>query len=228
MHHMSTGQTWTCQVTRFVTASSHSWSSLVHCLHGFCGRSAQLTWLYCYHVIVDKLSKYAHFLPLAHPFTALQVAQLYFDQIYRLHGLPKAIISDRDKIFTSTIWQTLFKLSDTALLMSSSYHPQTDGQTERLNQCLETFLRCLVSSCPRKWKDYLPLAQFWYNTTMHSALGRSPFEVLYGHPPRMLGITPGDAYPDIFHGIAVSHPFSRPRSQLCLTITTTTKATKGV
>lgn len=141
-------------------------------------------------VIVDKLSKYAHFLPLAHPFTALQVAQLYFDQIYRLHGLPKAIISDRDKIFTSTIWQTLFKLSDTALLMSSSYHPQTDGQTERLNQCLETFLRCLVSSCPRKWKDYLPLAEFWYNTTMHSALGRSPFEVLYGHPPRMLGITP--------------------------------------
>jgi len=139
-------------------------------------------------VIVDKLSKYAHFLPLAHPFTALQVAQLYFDQIYRLHGLPKAIISERDKIFTSTIWQTLFKLSDTALLMSSSYHPQTDGQTEHLNQCLETFLRCLVSSCPRKWKDYLPLTEFWYNTTMHSALGRSPFEVLYGHPPRMLGI----------------------------------------
>jgi len=141
-------------------------------------------------VIVDKLSKYAHFQPLAHPFTAMQVAQLYFDQIYRLHGLPKAIISDRDKIFTSTLWQTLFKLSDTSLLMSSLYHPQTDGQTERLNQCLETFLRCLVSSCPRKWKVYLPLAEFWYNTTLHSALGRSPFEVLYGHPPRLLGITP--------------------------------------
>jgi len=140
-------------------------------------------------VIVDMLSKYAHFLPLAHPFTALQVAQLYFDQIYKLHGLPKAIISDRDKIFTSTLWQTLFRLSDTALLMSSSYHPQTDGRTERLNQCLETFLHCLVSSCPKKWKDYLPLAEFWYNTTIHFALGRSPFEVMYGHSPRMLGIT---------------------------------------
>jgi len=73
--------------------------------------------------------------------------------------------------------------------MSSSYHPQTDGRTERLNQCLETFLHCLVSSCPKKWKDYLPLAEFWYNTTIHFALGRSPFEVMYGHSPRMLGIT---------------------------------------
>lgn len=144
-------------------------------------------------VIVDKLSKYAHILPLSHPFTVLQVAQLYFAQIYKLHGLPKAIISDMDKIFTSTLWQTLFKLPDTALLMSSAYHPQTDGQTERLNQCLESFLHYLVSSCPRKWKDYLPLAGFWYNTTLHSALGRSPFEVLYGHPPRMLGITPETA-----------------------------------
>jgi hypothetical protein len=73
--------------------------------------------------------------------------------------------------------------------MGSTYHPQTNGQTERLNQCLETFLHCLVSSCPKKWKDYLPLAEFWYNTTVHSALGRSPFEVLYGHPHRMLRIT---------------------------------------
>lgn len=77
--------------------------------------------------------------------------------------------------------------------MGSTYHPQTDSQTERLNQCLETFLYCLVSSCPKKWKDYLPLAEFWYNTAVHSALGRSPFEVLYGHPPRMLGITPDTA-----------------------------------
>ena len=87
-------------------------------------------------VVVDKFTKYGHFIALAHPFTALQVAQAYMDQIYKLHGLHESIISDRDKIFTSRLWQEHFKLSDTQLLMSSSYHPQTDGQTERLNQCL--------------------------------------------------------------------------------------------
>ena len=100
-------------------------------------------------VVVDKFTKYGHFIALAHPFTALQVAQAYMDQIYKLHGLPKSIISDRDKIFTSRLWQELFKLSDTQLLMSSSYHPQTDGQTERLNQCLEAFLHCTVHACPK-------------------------------------------------------------------------------
>ena len=140
-------------------------------------------------VVVDKFTKYAHFLPLAHPYTALQVAQLYFNNIYKLHGLPSAIISDRDKVFTSNLWQQLFALTDTQLLMSSSYHPQTDGQTERVNQCLEAFLRCTVHSCPKEWHKWLPVAEFWYNTTYHTALGTTPFEVLYGHAPRQLGIT---------------------------------------
>lgn len=90
-------------------------------------------------VVVDKFTKYAHFIPLAHPFTALQVALCYLDNVYKLHGLPQSIISDWDRIFTSTIWRELFRLTDTQFLMSSSYHPQTDGQTERLNQCLEMF-----------------------------------------------------------------------------------------
>lgn len=81
-------------------------------------------------VVVDKFSKYGHFVALAHPFTAMQVAQAYMDNIFKLHGIPDSIISERDKIFTSTLWQQLFKLSDTQLLMSFSYHPQTDGQTE--------------------------------------------------------------------------------------------------
>jgi len=150
-------------------------------------------------VIIDKFSKYAHFLPLTHPFTALSVAQLYFSQVYKLHGLPEAIISDRDRIFTSALWQELFRLSDTQLLMSSSYHPQTDGQTERLNQCLEAFLRCSIHSCPSQWHKWIPLAEYWYNTTYHTALGLTPFEVLYGHPPRHLGVlNPQDcAVPDL-------------------------------
>jgi hypothetical protein len=143
-------------------------------------------------VVIDKFTKYGHFIPLAHPFTALQVAQLYMDNVYKLHGLPQILISDRDKIFTSTVWQSLFKLTDTQLHMSSSYHPQSDGQTERLNQCLEGFLRCSVQSCPNKWSKWLPLAEFWYNTSYHTALGRTPFEVLYGHQPRHLGITNAD------------------------------------
>lgn len=144
-------------------------------------------------VVVDKFTKYAHFIALSHPFTALQVAQLFMQNIYKLHGLPESIISDRDKIFTSKVWQELFRLSDTKLLMSSSYHPQTDGQTECLNQCLEAFLRCTVHSCPHQWYKWLPLAEFWYNTSFQSALGHTPFQVLYGHAPRHFGIASPDA-----------------------------------
>jgi hypothetical protein len=92
----------------------------------------------CILVVVDKFSKFAHFIALAHPFTALKIAQMFLDNIYRLHGMPSAIISDHDRIFTSAFWQALFKLSRTALRMSTSYHPQTDGQTERVNRCLQT------------------------------------------------------------------------------------------
>lgn len=99
-------------------------------------------------VVVDKFSKFAHFITLKHPFTAQSVAQLFLDNVYHLHGLPKSIILDRDKIFTILFWQSLFKAVGTSLCLSSSYHPQTDGQTERVNQCLKTFLRCFAHSCP--------------------------------------------------------------------------------
>ena len=85
-------------------------------------------------VVVDRLSKYAHFLTLSHLYSALTIAQLFFDNIYRLHGLPNNIVSDRDKIFISRFWQELFKLSGTQLKLSTSYHPQTDGQTKVVNQ----------------------------------------------------------------------------------------------
>jgi transposase InsO family protein len=129
-------------------------------------------------VVIDKFTKYAHFIPMAHPFTAQTLAQAFFHNIYKLHGLPQVIISDRDKIFTSSFWQELFRLADTTLNMSSSYHPQTDGQSERLNQCLETYLRCMTHAAPVKWATWLSLAEFWYNTNHHSAHNKTPFEVL--------------------------------------------------
>jgi hypothetical protein len=130
---------------------------------------------------------------LTHPYTARTVAQAYLNQVYKLHGMPKIIISDRDKGFTSNMWKELFKLADTTLNMSTAHHPQTDGQTERLNQCLETYLRCFVQACPAKWSQWLSLSEYWYNTTHHSALEKSPFEVLYGHAPCHFGIVPSDA-----------------------------------
>jgi hypothetical protein len=153
-------------------------------------RSASVS---CILIVVDKFIKFAHFLPLHHPYTASSVASVFMDAVYKLHGLPASIISDRDLIFISKFWQSLFKLAGTNLWMSSSYHLQSDGQTKQVNQCLETFLRCFVHSCPRKWKQWLPIAEFWYNKSMHSALGRSPFEALYGRATRLLGIDPPSA-----------------------------------
>ena len=114
----------------------------------------------CILVAVDTFSKYAHFLGLKHPFTAGGVAKLFLSQVYKLHGLPNGIISDWDRIFTSYLWQELFKFAGVDLCMRSAYHPQLDGQTGRVNQCLEAFLRCYVHACPRHWSSWLDLAEF--------------------------------------------------------------------
>jgi hypothetical protein len=134
-------------------------------------------------VVVDRFSKYAHFISLKHPFTYLQVAKSLLDGVVRLHGMPRSMVSDRDKIFASHVWKELFKLNNTTLLTSTVYHPQTDGQSERVNQCLEMFLRSTVYDSPRKWKSWLPLAEFWYNTSYNSLLRCTPFNVLYGYDP---------------------------------------------
>lgn len=136
-------------------------------------------------VVVDRFSKYAHFLALSHPYTAVSVAKLFFDNIFKLHGLPKTIVSNRDVTFTSSFWKELFTLHGTKLCFSSSYHPQSDGQTEAVNRVLEMYLCCFTYDYPKKWIDWLAWAD--YNTSFHSSLKTSPFEVVYGRtPPRFL------------------------------------------
>lgn len=145
----------------------------------------------CILVVIDRFTKVGHFIPLSHPFSATTVAQHFLDNIYKLHGMPKTITSDRDRVFTSQFWRELFRLVGTKLQLSTSYHPQTDGQTERLNRCIEQFLRCMVSHRPKLWGKWLPLAQWWYNTTYNSAIRRSPYEALYGTQPRQICIPAG-------------------------------------
>lgn len=111
------------------------------------------------------------------------------ENVFKLHGPPDKMVSDRYRIFTSKVWRELCKLTHTTLNISSARHPQSDGTTEGVNQCMELYLRCFVNNCPRKWADWLALAEFWYNTSYHSTLKSSPFEVLYCHKPRFFGIT---------------------------------------
>lgn len=103
-------------------------------------------------VVVDRLSKAAHFIALKHLYSAISVARAFLDNIFKLHGMPRSIVSDRDVVFTSEVWQELFKLQGCTLNLSTAYHPQSNGQTEMVNRCLETYLRCMTSDKPKLWR----------------------------------------------------------------------------
>jgi len=142
--------------------------------------------------VIDRFSKYAHFIPLSHPYTASSVAQTFLANIFKLHGMPNTIVSDRDPVFTSTFWRELFHLQGISLAFSSAYHPQSDGQTESLNKCIETYLRCYAGTKPKSWSTWLPMAEWWYNTNHHSSTGLTPFQAIYGYsPPSLLSYVPG-------------------------------------
>jgi hypothetical protein len=106
--------------------------------------------------VVDRFSKFAHFIPLGHPYSAVSVAKAFFNNIVRLHGFLASIVNDRDPVFTSHLWTELFHLSRTRLCTSSAFHPQTDGQSEVTNKIITIYLRCLASDRPRSWLRWLP------------------------------------------------------------------------
>ncbi|PNX96484.1 Ty3/gypsy retrotransposon protein [Trifolium pratense] len=137
-------------------------------------------------VVIDRLTKYAHFIPLKTDYSSKIVAEAVMDNIVKLHGMPKSIVSDRDKVFTSSFWQQLFKLQGTTLAMSSAYHPQSDGQSEVLNKTLELFLRCFTFDNPKSWCKALSWSEFWYNTAFQTSIGMTPFKALYGRDPPAL------------------------------------------
>lgn len=148
----------------------------------------------CILVVVDRLSKAAHFGLLPTNYTASKVAFLLWEIVTKHHGIPKSFVSDRDAIFLSKIWTELFQLQGTTLKMSSSYHPQTDGLSEVVNRCLEQYLRCFVSEEPHQWHKFLGLAEWLYNTSYHSAIQQTPFEVVFGKkPPTLAQYMPGTA-----------------------------------
>ncbi|KAL4025931.1 hypothetical protein IC575_014337 [Cucumis melo] len=131
-------------------------------------------------VVVDRLTKSAHFVPGKSTYTASKWAQLYMSEIVRLHGVPVSIVSDRDARFTSKFWKGLQTAMGTRLDFSTAFHPQTDGQTERLNQVLEDMLRACALEFPGSWDSHLHLMEFAYNNSFEATIGMAPFEALYG------------------------------------------------
>jgi transposase InsO family protein len=146
-------------------------------------------------VFVDKLSKQVHFAPSRTTDTAVDVANCIFSNVFRLHGMPSTIVSDRDTKFTSTFWRRLQERLGTKLAMSSSFHPQTDGQSERAIQTLKTMLRGLVNHKQDDWDLYLPAAEFAYNNAVHTSTGVSPFFLNQGFHPRVPASLIGPATP---------------------------------
>jgi hypothetical protein len=131
-------------------------------------------------VIVDRLTKVPHFILVKTTYSGPQLTKLYMSRIVCLHGVPKKIVSDRGTQFTSKFWERLHETLDTQLHFSSTCHPQTDGQTERVNQILEDMLRAYALQYGRSWDKSLPYAEFSYNNNYQESLNMAPFEMLYG------------------------------------------------
>jgi hypothetical protein len=130
-------------------------------------------------VVVDRLLKFAHFFSIATDFNAAQVADLFFREVFKLHGLPKTIVSDSDSSFMSTFWQELFNIVGTTMTPSTIYHPQMDGQIEIVNKWVEGYLRNYVVGHQKPWVKWVHLREYYYNTTHHMSIDMPTFRALY-------------------------------------------------
>jgi len=131
-------------------------------------------------VVVDRFSKMAHFIPTKDEATAQEMGRLFFSHIFKHHGVLKEIILDQDPKFTSKFWRALWKRMGLKLKMSTSFRPQTDEQTERVNLVIQQFMRNSVAADQQDWVDHLELAEFCYNNSEHSAIGSTPFQMVTG------------------------------------------------
>ena len=131
-------------------------------------------------VIVDGITKLAHFLAVRMTFTLERFYRLYIREIVRLHGVPVCIVSDRDPRFTTHFWKSFQKVMGTRLTMSTSFHPQTYGQSERTIQVLEDMLRACVLDHKGSWEEHLPLVEFSYNKSYQVSIHMAPYEALHG------------------------------------------------
>jgi hypothetical protein len=142
-------------------------------------------------VVVDRFSKMAHFIPCHKSDDAVNIANLFFLEIVRLHGMPSTIVSDCDAKFLSHFWRTLWNKLGTKLLFSTTCHPQTDGQTEVVNYTLSTMLRAVLKKILKMWKECLLHVEFTYNRAVRSTTKVSSFQVVYSFNPRVpIGLFP--------------------------------------
>jgi hypothetical protein len=137
-------------------------------------------------VVVDRFSKMTHFIPCHKSDNVSHVADLFFTEIVRLHGVPNTIVLDRDAKFLSHFWRTLLFKLGTKLLFFTTCHPQTDGQTEVINHTLSTILQAILKTNLKLWEECLPHIEFAYNRSVHSTTKVSPFRVVYGSIPVLL------------------------------------------
>lgn len=133
--------------------------------------------------VVDRFSKMAHFIALPKLPSAKETAEVMMNQVFRIHGFPRDIVSDRGPQFVSRFWKEFCRLLGATVSLTSGYHPESNGQTERLNQELETCLRCLVSQNQASWSKHLTWVEYAHNTLPTSATGLSPFHCVYGYQP---------------------------------------------
>ncbi len=137
-------------------------------------------------MVVDQFSKMTHFIPIIKTATTQEADRLFFTHVFKHHGLPKNIVSDRDPKFTRKFWWALWKHMGSKLKMNTSFHPQTDGQIERVNLVIQQFLKNYVVMDQQDWVDHLELAEFCYNNSEHSAIGSTPFQMVTGKSPIVL------------------------------------------